>query len=60
MTDFEVFKKAFINAGYDIEEESYGDSYKVIIIKKLQLSFEFEGDKLQYISNERGDDYTLC
>jgi len=58
MTEFEVFKKAFINAGYDIEEESYGD-FTYITIKKLQLSFEFENDKLEYINNEKGEDYIL-
>lgn len=59
MTEFETFKKAFINAGYDIEEETYGDFNRVITIKKLQLSFEFESDKLQYIYNEKGEDYIL-
>ena len=56
MTDYIVFKKAFLNAGYDIEEDSYGDS-TVITIRALQLSFEFESDKLIFINNERYEDY---
>lgn len=56
MADFEVFKKAFINAGYDIEVSQYGDS-AVITIKNLQVSFEFESDKLIFVENERYEDY---
>ena len=56
MTEFEVFKKAFINAGYDVEVSQYGDS-AFISICNLQMSFEFENDKLIFIDNERYEDY---
>ncbi len=56
MTEFAVFKKAFIDAGYDVEVSQYGDS-AVISIRNLQISFEFESDKLLFINNERYEDY---
>lgn len=56
MTEFGIFKKAFIDAGYDIEVSQYGDS-AVISIRNLQISFEFESDKLIFVENERYEDY---
>lgn len=57
MTDFEVFKKAFTDAGYDIEITDYGEYGTDIEIKRLNLEFEFRNGKLDYIYNERHEDY---
>jgi len=57
MTEFEVFKKAFINAGYDIEVDEYGELESSIEVKKVGISFEFINGNLDYIYNERHEDY---
>ena len=57
MTDFEVFVRALKNAGYDVEVNDYGEYGAEIDIKKLDLSFQFKDGKLDYIINERYQDY---
>lgn len=57
MTDFDVFVRAFKNAGYDVEVNDYGEYGAEIDIKKLDLSFQFKDGKLDYIINERYQDY---
>ena len=49
MTDFEVVRKALINAGYDIEVEDYGELGSSIEVKRVGISFEFKNGNLDYI-----------
>ena len=57
MTDFEVVRKALINAGYDIEINDYGEYGSSIDVKRVGISFEFKNGNLEYIYNERHEDY---